>query len=107
MAHTGDQRAAILDFSAAIEVGILDQAFSSSLKLNSHCYVTQVNSSCVEGLCGRAFMRLALGDETDCVNDLTVASDLDLYTVVAHIHALPNEAKKLLLFWIGEKLLSI
>jgi len=62
----------------------------------------QVNSSCVEGLCGRAFMRLALGDENDCVNDVAVACDLDLYTVIAHIHALPVEAKKLLLFWIGK-----
>nr|CAB3261084.1 uncharacterized protein LOC100176663 [Phallusia mammillata] len=85
MAHTGDQRAAILDFSAAIEV----------------------NSSCVEGLCGRAFMRLALGDETDCVNDVTLASDIDLYTVVSQIHVLPQEARKLLLFWIDHRVVVL
>ncbi|CAK8698309.1 unnamed protein product [Clavelina lepadiformis] len=85
MAHIGDQRAAILDFSAAVEI----------------------NSSCVEGLCGRAFMRLALGDETECVNDVTLSCDVDLQAVVAHIHALPDDAKKMLLFWIDHRVVVL
>uniref|UniRef100_F6XGW2 Uncharacterized protein n=1 Tax=Ciona intestinalis TaxID=7719 RepID=F6XGW2_CIOIN len=85
MAHLGDQRAAVLDFSAAIEV----------------------NPLCVEGLCGRAFMRLALGEEYDCVNDVTSACELDIYAVTDHILGLPDEAKKLLLFWIGTNIFVV
>ncbi|XP_002125800.2 uncharacterized protein LOC100176663 isoform X2 [Ciona intestinalis] len=85
MAHLGDQRAAVLDFSAAIEV----------------------NPLCVEGLCGRAFMRLALGEEYDCVNDVTSACELDIYAVTDHILGLPDEAKKLLLFWIDHRVVVL
>lgn len=46
-------------------------------------------------------MRLALGHETDCVNDVTIACGIDTDNVLTHIQALPEEARKLLLFWIG------
>ena len=46
-------------------------------------------------------MRLALGEEADCIADITIACDLDIANVIVHINALPEEAKKLLLFWIG------
>ena len=65
-------------------------------------FSVQIHPSCIDGFCGRAFMRLALGEETECVADVAVACDLDLDNVVSHVHALPDEAKKLLLFWIGE-----
>jgi len=61
----------------------------------------------VDARCGRAFMHLALGEENDCVSDITIACDLELENVVAHIDALPEEAKKLLLFWIGLYLIFI
>lgn len=47
-------------------------------------------------------MRLALGEENECVDDITVACDNDIFTVTAHINALPEEAKKLILFWLGK-----
>lgn len=65
-------------------------------------FVTKVNPNCVEALCGRGFMRLALGEEHECVEDMVAACDLDIYTVTAHINVLPDEAKKLLLFWLGK-----
>ncbi|XP_039251271.2 uncharacterized protein LOC120328794 isoform X3 [Styela clava] len=85
MAHLGDQQSAVLDFSAALEV----------------------NPSCVEGLCGRSFMRLALGDENECIDDIAVACELDIFTVTAHINALPDEARNLLEFWIDHRVVAL
>ena len=46
-------------------------------------------------------MRLALGHESECLNDVTMACSIDMDNAIAHIRALPKEAQKLLLFWIG------
>ena len=61
----------------------------------------QVNPSCVDGMCGRAFMRLALGEDRDCLEDVILASGIDIATVTAHITALPQDARRILIYWLG------
>ena len=48
-------------------------------------------------------MHLALGDEIRCVNDVAVSCNLDIETVLKHIHGLLEEVKKTILLWIGKK----
>lgn len=70
-----------------------------------HAFITswQVDPSCVAAICGRAFMKLALGDEQGCVNDVVQACGVAMSTVTAHITALPQDAKRILLHWLGEQ----